>query len=877
MVDIETHSDGYALRMGDELDEVVEVKDRLRPKADWRLGRNVWVVGDSLAETEELVEMAAKRGYEWSPDAWAKASSVLDRGRDRLSGDSLEVGLVDEIGRDGLTLREYQAEGVRRLVEFERGFLMDEMGLGKGHPLDERVLTPTGWREVSDLEVGDQVIGSDGEPTRVTGIYDRGTLPVYEVEMCSGASVRVDSDHLWAVTTPTRKHRGSGYKVERTESLVGNLRDEAGNRRYFIPLVNPVNFDVDEDLPLDPYLLGLLIGDGSFRPVSTPRVSTADDYILDRIKELSPQGAVVRHKSDYDYLISFPNQRGNPLSKILKDLGLWGRKSTNKFIPEEYKMGPIGVRRALAKGLLDSDGSVCEGASWAEYSTASEQLKEDFLFIARSLGWRAKCKERESSWRIHIKLPKGEIPFRLPRKRRRWNEHSKHHANHAIESIREHGEAKVRCIEVEAEDSLYVTEDFIVTHNTVQTIAALDVIEAYPALVVAPSNGIWTWAGEIRSWATLTSPDVQVVPSTSEGIEPADIWVTTWDLMRMREDEWRRRELTAVVFDEAHRMRNHRAGRSQAALRVAKGIPYRWGLTGTLFVNGLKDVLHPAKVLGVLGRLGGWDYVTKRFCDKEKVRVGWDPAKREPIYKTDLSGYDDEERRQEARDKLMTKMLKTCAIRREKSQVVDELPEKTKQVIQVDPTNRDEYDELAAKLDEGDPLARINKLSHKAALGKIEPVIERANDVLHQDEKVVIFTYHRDVLAEIEASFDEDDVAVIDGSTPSRERERTKRAFQHEDKPRVLVANIKAAGEAMTFTRASTALFCEVWWNSATHSQGLDRLHRIGQTEPVRGEFFLARGTVDEHKWRIVEEKRHETNVSVTDLAREVQEAMTSS
>src|SRR4051794_10918031 len=145
---------------------------------------------------------------------------------------------------------------------------------GRAQPYDAMVLTPNGFLPIGTLQVGDLVVGSDGLPTPVLGVYPQGKKVVYRVTTQDGASTLACGEHLWTVRTPDDRRRGTDRTLE-TQEMIGNLRWGAGAHRYELPLVDAVEFEPQE-VPLDPYALGLLLGDGCLTTSTTPSFSTND-------------------------------------------------------------------------------------------------------------------------------------------------------------------------------------------------------------------------------------------------------------------------------------------------------------------------------------------------------------------------------------------------------------------------------------------------------------------------------------------------------------------------------------------------------------------------------------------------------------------------
>ena len=341
---------------------------------------------------------------------------------------------------------------------------------GRAQPLFTKVLTPSGFRPIGTLAVGDLVIGSDGRPTSVIGVYPQGQKTVYRVQTQDGASTLACGEHLWAVTTPDDRRRGRPVRVLETRDMVGRLRS-AHQHRFELPLVSrPVEFE-RRDVPMDPYALGLLLGDGCITTSTTPMFTTADTELAVALGYGGRGGLRI----------------ANPVTVVLRELRLAGRHSANKFVPDEYLYNSSDTRIAVLQGLLDTDGGPVthDGRSCRiEYVTTSPRLKDDVVFLVRSLGgvayWRKRpaagrapgrargrsVEHRADAYVVGIRLPHDMQPFRLTRKLDIYTAIGGGRPMRFIDSIEPAGEEETVCIKVAAEDSLYVTDDFLVTHNT---------------------------------------------------------------------------------------------------------------------------------------------------------------------------------------------------------------------------------------------------------------------------------------------------------------------------------------------------------------------------------------------------------------------------
>jgi phosphate starvation-inducible PhoH-like protein len=362
---------------------------------------------------------------------------------------------------------------------------------GRAQPLSTPVLTPSGFRPIGSLRVGDLVTASNGQPTPVLGVYPQGRKEVFRLSAQDGASTLCCAEHLWHVSTASDRRRGKPGRVLETREMIGRLRS-FHQHRYELPLLSePVEFE-PRDVPIDPYALGLLLGDGCLTTSTTPTFATADPELAHALED-ALDGIELRRKGTFDYTLRHEHgHRGgvivaNPVTHKLRELGLAGTKSSTKFVPEAYLHNASAVRIAVLQGLLDTDGGPVTQAGRTcriQYTTCSEMLRDDVVYLVRSLGgvayWRRRKAEgrrpgfargrpvpyRSDAFVLDIRLPAGTEPFRLRRKRELYDRSGGGRPMRFIDSIEPAGDAECVCIQVAAADSLYVTDDFLVTHNT---------------------------------------------------------------------------------------------------------------------------------------------------------------------------------------------------------------------------------------------------------------------------------------------------------------------------------------------------------------------------------------------------------------------------
>lgn len=250
----------------------------------------------------------------------------------------------------------FQRDIVRWALRRGRAALFAGTGLGKALRFDWPVATPDGWRPISELAIGDSVIGSNGRAITVTGVYEQGVRPLVQVTFTDGATTICDEDHLWSVNTKGRRHRGLPWRVLTTKQIVAEGLDDQEGRRHFIPVCDPVEYPARE-LPIDPYTLGVLIGDGA---LSQNSISiTTDKAIIDHLK--FPDGVRALISNDNGIFVSAYISQGrngghapNPIRTALNVLGFEGSKSGDKryYVALATKF-PSADRHLIPKGVSE--------------------------------------------------------------------------------------------------------------------------------------------------------------------------------------------------------------------------------------------------------------------------------------------------------------------------------------------------------------------------------------------------------------------------------------------------------------------------------------------------------------------------------------------
>lgn len=409
--------------------------------------------------------------------------------------------------------------------------------------------------------------------------------------------------------------------------------------------------------------------------------------------------------------------------------------------------------------------------------------------------------------------------------------------------------------------------------KTVEALATLEAANAYPALIVCPASLKLNWEREAKKW--LPGRTVSVT-NGKKGDFTADILIINYDILGKNKADLIARNNKAVVLDESHYIKNHKAQRTAHAKEIAKGAEIRLCLTGTPVLNRPQELLSQLGFLGRLDDLGGFWNFAKRYCNAHQTRFGWDFSGAAHL------------------DELNEKLRQNCYIRRNKADVLKELPAKQRSILEVEIDNRREYGKAErelitwlgeqaaadkeflasiaglpedeqkkakanramsaeAKAGRAEQLVRIEALKQLGAKGKMKAVTEWVESFLETGEKLVLFAHHQSVINDLAEKFN---ALTVTGQTPMEKRQEYVDRFQNDPDCNLIVLNIRAGGVGLTLTAASNVAFVELDWTPAAHDQAEDRCHRIGQENSVNAWYLLARDTIDQDIYSLIEKKR---------------------
>jgi superfamily II DNA or RNA helicase len=841
--------------------------------------------------------------------SWSACLALRSTFGDSLTiGPNLEAWAYNELEtrikpclemRDQLTselypdLYPHQNVDVLFLATAKRAILGNEQGVGKAQPINANVRTPDGWTAIGCLRVGDSIYGKDGTLASVTGIFPQGVRTVYRITCDDGGTTLADEDHLWCIS-----RRSDSYSYFEELWSTKQLRDTLISNpqsRFYLPVAE-AEIRPEKDLPLDPYVMGALLGDGSFRGTGVT-FGNISPSILERVKE----SVTLTAKGSRTDVFGVPG-----INPVVRDLGLWQTTAFTKFIPEIYRTASYEQRLSLLRGLYDTDGTVGSGGTYASLLTCSQNLADNITELGRSLGFKVSQHKRKASNYTYngnnltgskyftvnlMATSKAPCPFSCDEKTNRWTGRTKRSVTRRISSIELVGQAECVCISVDAKDSLYVTDDHIVTHNTASSIRALlrvneTGVNPFPALVVCPNSMKLSWADEFERWwpGVKTSVIKGTAVQRRKAFEAqSHVKIINWEALRSHSRlvgygdialrrcvecggteekitpakcEVHSRELNqipwkTVIADEIHRAKDPRSRQSRALKGATGNAEYRWGLTGTVIAdspgdlwslqNWMEPEAYPSKVK-----------YQERFC-----QIGYNG------YGIEIEGLRPDNKQEffKAFDPRFRRMTKAV--------VLPFLPPVVRETryVEMTPKQSKAYkqmrEKMLAQLDSGELLVASNRMTRMGRLlqfassfgelgepynhinkdtgevtekqdllltdpsSKVATFIDDLDD--YGDQSLVVFGVSRQLIYLLSKHLNKLDRAhgLITGAQNEDERELAKNQFQ-SGHSKLILCTIGAAREGLTLTAASTAVFLQRSWSRIDMEQAMARVHRIG-------------------------------------------------
>lgn len=322
----------------------------------------------------------------------------------------------------------------------------------------EVLMTPEGQKTMREIKLGDQVIGVNGNPIKVVGVYPQGKIPFVRVSFSDGTQSFCSWDHLWSTTTADENFSYSCFSVKTTKEIAETIKSKSGIFNHEIPQVlHPVHFKT-VDVAINPYVLGVLLA--CCPNFYNPKIGPIRHSIIEKCLNFSDEISFtcLKNKSYKLFL--------GETEKNLDDLGVLETNVSNRFIPEIYKINSIDCRLSLLQGIMDVCGNIGTELS---VTLHSERLADDLLFIVRSLGGYGKKEfvvDANSNILSQIVFTINVNPFEMKSKKKKFNKTKPKLCRKTIIDIQPMGEGNCTCISVDDADHLFLTNDFIVTHNT---------------------------------------------------------------------------------------------------------------------------------------------------------------------------------------------------------------------------------------------------------------------------------------------------------------------------------------------------------------------------------------------------------------------------
>ena len=416
----------------------------------------------------------------------------------------------------------------------------------------------------------------------------------------------------------------------------------------------------------------------------------------------------------------------------------------------------------------------------------------------------------------------------------------------------------------------FINGDDMGLGKTLESIATINKADAFPCLVICPNVVKINWQ---REWHKFTDKKAMVLTDSVRDSWPFfwqtgmnQVFIVNYESLRKyfvrritKAEKWTLKDVEfhntiklfkSVIIDESHKVKSTATQQTKFCKGIASGKEYIILLTGTPVVNKPKDLVAQLGIMDRMIDMGGWKGFMLRYCSG-------------PNQASNLK-------------ELNYKLWQHCFFRREKSKVLTQLPDKVRQIVSCEITNRKEYmdaerdlidylkrykeadDEKIQKSLKEEVMVRIGILKDITARGKLKEVIDFVKDFRENGKKIILFCNLHEIVDRLMIAFPS--AVCVTGRQNMQEKQASVDAFQKNSKTDVIICSIKAASAGITLTAASDVAFIELPWTYADCDQAESRAHRIGQKDSVNCYYLLGRRTIDQKLYRIIEEKKHISN-----------------
>lgn len=391
--------------------------------------------------------------------------------------------------------------------------------------------TPSGYRKVGDIKVGDYLFDRKGNPTKVLAIHPQPEKKkVYQVILKDGRTVECCEDHLWTYHDKCAvANKNGGWRTESLKEIIQRKnRGSCGmystknsqTLRFSLPINEAVQYPTKE-YNIPPYIMGLLLGDASFRFDSSQKAmhySSEDNILPNKIAEI--MGWKVKKNSSHNFSYTFEHtnieevgHKNVWVEEVLSDYPeLIGTYSYTKFIPEDYLFGDVEQRMDLLRGLLDTDGNIESNKGRVSLSTTSPMIRDGFIELCRSLGFityvvvdkRQNKYKNGEAYKIGVRstpeikdklftLPKHVAKARSYQLKIKGKRAQKNDKISIIDIVETDRYEDMTCFTVDNDEALFLANDFVVTHNTRLGIA--DICSYSIPMIYDLNTGKWVETG----------------------------------------------------------------------------------------------------------------------------------------------------------------------------------------------------------------------------------------------------------------------------------------------------------------------------------------------------------------------------------------------
>ena len=416
----------------------------------------------------------------------------------------------------------------------------------------------------------------------------------------------------------------------------------------------------------------------------------------------------------------------------------------------------------------------------------------------------------------------------------------------------------------------FINGDDMGLGKSLESIATINKADAFPCLVICPNVVKINWQ---REWHKFTDKKAMVLTDSVRDSWPFfwqtgmnQVFIVNYESLRKyfvrritKAEKWTLKDVEfhntiklfkSVIIDESHKVKSTATQQTKFCKGIASGKEYIILLTGTPVVNKPKDLVAQLGIMDRMIDMGGWKGFMLRYCSG-------------PNQASNLK-------------ELNYKLWQHCFFRREKSKVLTQLPDKVRQIVSCEITNRKEYmdaerdlidylkrykeadDEKIQKSLKGEVMVRICILKDITSRGKLKEVIDFVKDFRENGKKIILFCNLHEIVDRLMIAFPS--AVCVTGRQNMQEKQASVDAFQKNPKTDVIICSIKAASAGITLTAASDVAFIELPWTYADCDQAESRAHRIGQKDSVNCYYLLGRRTIDQKLYRIIEEKKHISN-----------------